>query len=152
MVEDRAGHRTLYAPTPQLAELLAATYRFDDVQVATCRAQRSGPHWWVQAGPLNLSFTIGRRNLLGWLLWAVPTALARTPWWVGLMDLSPAGCCRGSASVAAPTTDVASGTAPKICTPSSLPKPRSTVLISAPSERSNHRSVSASAQCRAHHL
>jgi hypothetical protein len=87
MVEDPAGHRILYAPTPQLAGFLRAAYRFDDVQVATCRARCSGPCWRVQAGPLQLTFTIGRRNLLGWLLWAVPTALARTPWWVGLMDL-----------------------------------------------------------------
>jgi hypothetical protein len=87
MVEDPAGHRTLYAPTPQLAEFLAAAYRFDDVQIAACSARRSGPRWTVQAGPLRLSFTIGRRNLLGWLLWAMPAALARTPWWVGLLDL-----------------------------------------------------------------
>jgi hypothetical protein len=31
--------------------------------------------------------TIGRRNLLGWLLWAMPDALARTVWWVDLLDL-----------------------------------------------------------------
>jgi hypothetical protein len=35
MVEDPAGHRTLYAPTSELAEFLAAAYRFHDV-----RAQR----------------------------------------------------------------------------------------------------------------
>jgi hypothetical protein len=87
MVEDPAGHRTLYAPTPQLAEFLSAAYGFHDIQVATCSARRSGPCWTVQTGPLQLSFTIGRRNLLGWLLWAMPAALARTPWWVGLMDL-----------------------------------------------------------------
>jgi hypothetical protein len=31
MVEDPAGHRTLYAPTPQLAGFLSAAYRFHDV-------------------------------------------------------------------------------------------------------------------------
>ena len=87
MVEDPAGHRTLYAPTRQLAEFLTATYRFDQVQVVTCNARRSGPRWTVQAGPLQLSFTIGRRTLLGWLLWAMPDVLARKPWWVGLLDL-----------------------------------------------------------------
>lgn len=87
MVEDPAGHRTLYAPTPQLAAFLGAAYRFDDVQVVTCSARRSGPDWMVQAGPLQLSFTIGRRTLLGWLLRAVPAPLARTTWWVGLLDL-----------------------------------------------------------------
>jgi hypothetical protein len=87
MVEDAAGHRTLYAPTPQLAEFLSATYGFHDVQIASCSARRSGPRWTVQAGPLQVSFTIGRRTLLGWLLWAMPAALTRTGWWVGLMDL-----------------------------------------------------------------
>jgi hypothetical protein len=87
MAEDPTGHRTLYAPTPQLAAFLTAAYRFDDVQVAPCGARRSGPDWMVQGGPLRLSFTTGRRTLLGWLLRAVPTPLARTTWWVGLLDL-----------------------------------------------------------------
>jgi hypothetical protein len=87
MVEDPAGHRTLYAPTAQLAGFLTAAYRFDDAQVAACHARRSGPRWRVQAGPLRLSFTIGRRTLLGWLLWVMPAPLARTPWWVSLLDL-----------------------------------------------------------------
>ncbi len=87
MAEDQAGHRTLYAPTPELAAFLSAAYRFDDVQVAPCRARRSGRRWTVQAGPLELSFTTGRRTLVGWLLRAVPAALARATWWVGLLDL-----------------------------------------------------------------
>jgi hypothetical protein len=87
MAEDPAGHRTLYAPTPQLAAFLGAAYRFDDVQVATCRARRSGRCWTVRAGPLHVSFTVGRRTLLGWLLRAVPAPLARTTWWVRLLDL-----------------------------------------------------------------
>jgi len=87
MVEDPVGHRTLYAPTRQLAAFLTASYRFDQVQVVPCRARRSGPDWTVQAGPLQVSFTTGRRNLLGWLLWAVPDTVARSPWWVGLLDL-----------------------------------------------------------------
>jgi hypothetical protein len=88
MVEDPAGHRTLYAPTPQLAEFLSAAYRFHDVQVVPCRVRRSGRCWTVRAGPLQVWFRIGRRSLLGWLLWAMPAALARTPWWVGLLDLA----------------------------------------------------------------
>jgi hypothetical protein len=87
MVEDPVGHRTLYAPTRQLAAFLTASYRFDQVQVVPCRARRSGPDWTVQAGPLQVSFTTGRRNLLGWLLLAIPDAVARRPWWVGLLDL-----------------------------------------------------------------
>jgi hypothetical protein len=87
MVEDPAAQRTLYAPTLQLVEFLSAAYRFDDVQVAPCRAQRSGRCWAVQAGPLQVSFIVGGRSLLGWLLWAMPAPLARTTWWVDLLDL-----------------------------------------------------------------
>jgi hypothetical protein len=87
MAEDPAGRRTLYAPTPQLAAFLGAAYRFDEVQVVAGRACRSGPDWTVQAGPLWLSFTVGRRTPLGWLLRTVPAPLARTTWWVGLLDL-----------------------------------------------------------------
>jgi hypothetical protein len=87
MVEDGAGRRSLYAPTPQLAEFLSAAYRFDDVLVAACHVRCSGPRWRVQAGPLQLSITIGRRSLLGWLLWVMPAPLARTPWWVDLLDV-----------------------------------------------------------------
>jgi hypothetical protein len=86
MVEDPAGRRTLYAPTPQLGAFLAAVYSFHDVQIARCTARRSGRCWRVQAGPLQASFAIGRRNLLGWLLWATPAALARTVWWIELLD------------------------------------------------------------------
>jgi hypothetical protein len=88
MVEDPAGHRTLYAPTPQLAEFLAAAYRFDEVRVAPCRARPSNPGWTVEAGSLRVSFTTGHRPLLGWLLWVMPTPLTRTPSWVGLVDVA----------------------------------------------------------------
>jgi hypothetical protein len=87
MAEDPAGHRTLYAPTPQLAALLAAAYRFHDVQIVACSARRAGPCWTVQAGPLQLSFTIGRRTLPGRLLRLPPAPLARTTWWISLLDL-----------------------------------------------------------------
>jgi hypothetical protein len=86
MVEDPAGRRSLYAPTPRLAEFLAGVYRFDEIQVGSCSAWRAGPGWQVQAGPLELSFTVGRRSQLGWLLWAIPAPLARARWWVSLLD------------------------------------------------------------------
>jgi hypothetical protein len=87
MAEDPAGHRTLYAPMPQLAAFLGAAYRFDDVRVVACDARRSGRGWAVQAGPLRVWFTVGRRTPLGWLLRVVPAPLARATWWVGLLDL-----------------------------------------------------------------
>ena len=87
MAEDPAGHRTLYAPTPELAAFLAAAYRFDDVRVVPCGARRAGRSWAVEAGPLRLWFTVGRRTPLGWLLRSVPVPLAGATWWVGLLDL-----------------------------------------------------------------
>ncbi len=51
MAEDPAGHRTLYAPTPQLAALLlGAAYRLHDVQLAPCSARRSGACWMSPHG------------------------------------------------------------------------------------------------------
>ena len=41
----------------------------------------------MQAGSLQVSFTLGHRTLLGWLLRVVPAPLARASWWVGLLDL-----------------------------------------------------------------
>src|ERR671910_573030 len=98
MVQDPAGHRTLYAPTAQLANFLAAAYRFDEVRVAPCGARRSGPGWTVEAGSMRVSFSVGRRPLLGWLLWVLPAPLTRTPWWVGLLDVAarPVGFGFGS--------------------------------------------------------
>jgi hypothetical protein len=116
MAEDPSGHRTLYAPTPQLAAFLSAAYRFDDVQVVPCGARRSGPGWTVTAGPLRLSFT-GRRTLLGRLLRAVPTPLARTTCGWACWTSPPAGCCPGSAPAAGPATAAASGTGPTTCIP-----------------------------------
>jgi hypothetical protein len=41
---------------------------------------------------LQLSFTVGRRSPLGRLLWAMLATLARTTWWVGLLDLPAEDC------------------------------------------------------------
>ncbi|MGQ0575031.1 MAG: hypothetical protein ACT4RN_12625 [Pseudonocardia sp.] len=126
MVEHPDGRRMLLAPTREVAEFVAGTYRFDEVRVvavtvvveaavveaATCRrrrgdrrsgtagragggsASRNGDHgqaartrWRVAAGPLALSFDVGRRAPLGWLLRAVPRRLATAPWWVGAVDV-----------------------------------------------------------------
>jgi hypothetical protein len=151
MVEDPTGHRTLYAPTPELAEFLSAAYRFHDVQVATCSARRSGSCWTVQASPLQLSFAIGRRTLLGWLLWAVPPRWPERHGGWPCWTFPPTGCCQGSAPVAAPATAVASGTAPRICTRSLPPTPRSLAVIWARCERSTRRSALALAPCRRGH-
>ena len=152
MVEDPAGRRSLYAPTPQLAEFLGEVYRFDEVQVGHCSARRAGRRRWeVQAGPLQLSFTVGRRSLLGWLLWAIPAPLARAPWWVSLQDQVARRLLPGVRTRGGTRDGRVSGTAPATCTRSSPPAPPSTAVISAPWARSGRRSASDSARCPTGH-
>jgi hypothetical protein len=88
MVQRPDGHRVLLAPTPEVAEFVGATYTFDQVRLVPVTVGRpDGATWTVDAGPLQLRLTTGGRPLLGRLLHAVPTRLARTPAWVGLLDL-----------------------------------------------------------------
>jgi hypothetical protein len=119
MVEDPGGHRTLYAPTPQLAAFLGAAYRFDDVQVVPCSARRSGPDWMVQAGPLQLSFTIGRRTSWAGCCGRSPPRWPEPPGGWACWTSPPAGCYPGSARAAGPATAAASGTVPRISIASS---------------------------------
>ncbi|MEI4271336.1 hypothetical protein TEK04_06345 [Klenkia sp. LSe6-5] len=86
MVERPDGHRVLLAQTPELAEFVAGTYAFDEVRVVPVEVGRAADRWVVHAGPLALRVAAGRRPALGWLLRTVPSPLARTPAWVGLLD------------------------------------------------------------------
>lgn len=92
MVEDAAGHRLLLAPTEAVADLVATTYRFDevrvvDVDVAAGVGATGGPGTWtVAAGPLALRLDVGGRTPLGWALRAVPAPLARDPRWTLVTD------------------------------------------------------------------
>jgi hypothetical protein len=86
MVERPDGHRVLLAQTAELAEFVAGTYAFDEVRVVDVQVGRAAQHWAVDAGPLALRVRAGRRPALGWLLRTVPSPLARTPAWVGLLD------------------------------------------------------------------
>ncbi|MCO7219141.1 hypothetical protein [Klenkia sp. PcliD-1-E] len=86
MVERPDGHRLLLAQTAELADFVAATYTFDEVRVVPVAVGRAAEHWVVHAGPLALRVTAGRRPALGRVLRTVPSPLARTPAWVGLLD------------------------------------------------------------------
>lgn len=86
MVERSDGHRLLLAPSPEVAEFVAATYTFDEVLVGPVAAAVEGTAWRVDAGPLAISFTVGGRPALGLLLRAVPRPLATSPAWVGAID------------------------------------------------------------------
>lgn len=87
MVEHPDGHRVLLAPSDAVAAFVAGTYVFDEVRVVPVHARSCGPRWEVAAGPLALTFTVGRRPPLGLLLRAVPRALATSPRWVAVIDV-----------------------------------------------------------------
>ncbi len=87
MVERPDGHRLLLAPTPAVAEFVAGTYLFDEVRVGPVHARTDGIRWEVDAAPLALTFTVGRRAPLGMLLRAVPRRLATEPRWISVIDL-----------------------------------------------------------------
>jgi hypothetical protein len=102
MVEGPDGHRTLLAPSTEVADFVAATYRFDEISVVPVTYRRSGPVWWVRAGALSVRFTTGGRGALGWLLRGVPRPLARARWWAAVLDpiaarLMPGVRTRGTA-------------------------------------------------------
>ncbi|KLN36712.1 hypothetical protein FB00_02325 [Cellulosimicrobium funkei] len=101
MVERPDGERLLLAPSPQVADLVASTYRFDRVvltpvavtgeptdaadaalaagsgNVAEAAAGRGRlPDWHVVAGPLEARLAVGPRTSLGHVLRAVPRRVA----------------------------------------------------------------------------
>ena len=87
MVERPDGHRLLLAPSPAVADFVAGTYRFDEVRVGPVHARTDGVRWEVDAEPLALGFTVGRRAPLGMLLAAVPRPLATAPRWISVIDV-----------------------------------------------------------------
>ncbi|MGE0025975.1 MAG: hypothetical protein AB7O78_08610 [Thermoleophilia bacterium] len=87
MVERGDGRRLLLAPTAQVAEYVAATYRFDEVLVTPVALAIGRPWWHVAAGPLDVRFAVGGRPALGLLLRAVPPRLATRRWWIRAADV-----------------------------------------------------------------
>ncbi|GGQ53093.1 hypothetical protein Saso_21800 [Streptomyces asoensis] len=87
MVERADGERLLLAPSRETAEFISGTYTFDAVRVVPVEVNVLGDVWTVEAGPLRLRFTTGRRGVLGLLLRAVPGVLAGCPAWSACVDL-----------------------------------------------------------------
>lgn len=91
MVAQPDGRRVLLAPDPWVAEFVAATYTFDDVQLVPVSVERTGTgrdsHWQVSAGPLAWSFTVGARDPLGCLLRSVPVVVGRSLTFARVTDL-----------------------------------------------------------------
>ena len=86
MVERADGHRILLAPTQELADFIAGTYEFDEVRVTPVLRVRDGKKWMVSTDELALTFDVGGRPPLGWVLTSVPRGLARARWWTRLQD------------------------------------------------------------------
>jgi len=86
MIERADGHRILLAPTQELADFIAATYEFDEVRVTPVLRVRDGKKWMVSTDELALTFDVGGRPPLGWLLTSVPRGLARARWWTKVQD------------------------------------------------------------------
>ena len=86
MLERPDGHRILLAPTDEFAAFLRAEYRFDEVRVAPVLRMRDGRTWMIATDDLALTFEVGGRSALGWLLLAVPRTLARSRWWAGTVN------------------------------------------------------------------
>jgi hypothetical protein len=86
MLETAAGRRVLLAPAAEVAELVAATYTFDEVRTEPVSVAASADRWSVRTPSLTLDLDVGRRTPLGRLLRVVPTRLAESPAWCTLTD------------------------------------------------------------------
>jgi hypothetical protein len=81
MVERADGRRLLIAPNPDVAEFIAATYRFDEIRIEAADVIVSAGRRSLATESLHLTADVGRRSAVGWLLRAVPGVVARSPAW-----------------------------------------------------------------------
>jgi hypothetical protein len=86
MVETAGGHRVLLAAHPEAAELIAATYSFDEVRLEPFEVTVEGDRWRLRSTSLTLDWVTGRRTWLGRLLRCVPRAVAEAPWFCAVTD------------------------------------------------------------------
>ena len=86
MVEDAEGHRTLFAPSEEVAAFIADTYVFDEVRVVPVSSRRIEGGIAVEAGPLSVRIRVGEVSGLGRLLRSVPAAVAVHPRWLQVID------------------------------------------------------------------
>ena len=89
MVERADGHRVLIAPSPEVRDLVAGTYVFDEARVEpveVSHVSRPRPGWSVVSPSLSLSLEVGDRMPLGRLLRLVPGGLVASPAWATVVD------------------------------------------------------------------
>lgn len=86
MMEDAAGHRTLLAPSQEVADYVSATYTFDDVLLVPITSALTADRLVVDTGDLRLRAGVGGVTLLGRLLGLVPSRIATHPRWLALIN------------------------------------------------------------------
>jgi len=86
MLEQADGRRALLAPTREVAEFVTATYQFDAISIVPVSVHATSTSWVVDAGPLQLTLALGSRTALGWVLSAIPDALAASTGWATAVD------------------------------------------------------------------
>jgi hypothetical protein len=86
MIERPDGHRLLLAPDEQTAEFVSSTYTFDETRLGPVTHTEDGAVHHVATADLDLTLRTGARPPLGWLLRAVPGALATAPAWIAAID------------------------------------------------------------------
>jgi hypothetical protein len=86
MLEDASGHRTLLAPSDEIAEFVSSTYSFDDVRVTPITTRRVDGGLAVAAGDLSVRMRVGGLSTLGRLLRVVPSLVATNPVWLRVID------------------------------------------------------------------
>ena len=82
MVELASGHRVLLAPRSEVADLVAATYSFDEVRMEEIATDG----WTFRSPSLSLDLAVGPRTGLGRLLRLVPRPIAESPAWCVVTD------------------------------------------------------------------
>ncbi len=86
MLAQADGTRRLLAPTREIADYVAGTYRFDVVEVVPVSVTASGSVVSVVAGDLDVTYEVGRRTALGRALRVVPARVATSPGWCRVTD------------------------------------------------------------------
>jgi hypothetical protein len=83
MVETAAGQRVLLAPHQDVADLIGATYTFDEIRIEPIEI---ADPWRMRSPSLRLDLTVGARMPLGWLLRLIPGRVAESPAWCTVTD------------------------------------------------------------------
>lgn len=86
MVESADGHRTLLAPSEEIAEFVSATYTFDSTEIGPVNVDHVAGAFSVTAPGLVLAGRLGGPAPFDRLLRLVPGRLATAPAWLRVVD------------------------------------------------------------------